>query len=155
MTQICTELLHGWNIPWTFNIWKSEIQIFFMEIIYSNMTSFKRFGSKPVVKYAYIGILADRQRHNLFWLLYKKKYRICSIRIEIIHGGLDIYWFYHGLALYADILPLAIARGKIFGIKGQPMVKSVYIQAPMNYFLSSLNKNAAQIIIGVEHHNGI
>jgi len=39
------------------------------------------------------------------------------------------------LALYADILSLAIARGKIFGIKGQPVVKSVYIQAPMNYLL--------------------
>ena len=105
-------------------------------IYYSNMTSFKRFGSKPVVKYAYIGISADRQRHNLFWLLYKNKYRICPIRIEIIHGGLNIYWFYHGLALYADILSLALARGKIFGIKGQPVVKSVYIQAPMNYFLN-------------------
>ena len=32
----------------------------------------------------------------------------------------------------------AIAHGKIFGIKGQPVVKSVYIQAPMNYFLSHL-----------------
>ena len=49
--------------------------------VHSNMTSFKRFGSKPVVKYAYIGISADRQRHNLFWLLYKNKYRICAIRI--------------------------------------------------------------------------
>ena len=49
------------------------------------MTSFKRFGSKPVVKYPYIGISADRQRHNLLWLF---KYRICPIRIEIIHGGL-------------------------------------------------------------------
>jgi hypothetical protein len=48
----------------------------------------------------------------------------------------NIYWFYHGLALYADILPFAIAQGKIFGIKGQPVVKSVYIQAPMNYFLN-------------------
>jgi len=67
------------------------------------MTSFKRFGSKHVVKYAYIGISADRQRHNLLWLF---KYRICPI-----------------------------ARGKIFGIKGQPVVKSIYIQAPMNYFL--------------------
>ena len=57
-------------------------------IINSNMTSFKPFGSKPVVKYAYIGISADRQRHNLFWLF---KYRICPIRIEIIHGGLNIY----------------------------------------------------------------
>jgi hypothetical protein len=98
----------------------------------SNMMSFKRFGSKPVVKYAYIGISADRQRHNLLWLF---KYRICFIRIEIIHGGLNIYGFYHGLALYADILPIAIARGRIFGIKGQPVVKSIYIQAPMKYFL--------------------
>ena len=103
---------------------------------YSNMTSFKRFGSKPVVIYAYIGISADRQRHNLFWQLYKNKYRICPIWIEIIHGGLNIYLFYRRLALYADILPLAIAHGKIFGIKGQPVVKSVYIQAPMNYFLN-------------------
>ena len=58
-------------------------------------------------------ISADRQRHNLLWLF---KYRICSIRIEIIHGGLNIYGFYHGLALYADMLPRAIARGKIFDI---------------------------------------
>ena len=103
------------------------------------MMSFKRFGSKPVVKYAYIGISADRQRHNLFWLF---KYRICPIRIEIIHGGLNIYGFYHGMALYADILPLAIARGKIFGIKCQPVVKSIYIQTLMNYFLiEPRNKN--------------
>ena len=27
------------------------------------------------------------------------------------------------------------ARGKIFGIKSQLVVKSVYIQAPINYFL--------------------
>ena len=102
------------------------------------MTSFKRFGSKPVVKYAYIAFSADRQRHNLFWLLYSNKYCICPIRIEIIHGARAwiVYWFYHRLALYDDILPLAIAHGKIFGIKGQPVVKSVYIQAPMNYFLN-------------------
>ena len=47
----------------------------------SNMTSLKRFGSKAVVKYAYIGISADWQRHNLLWLF---KYRIVPIRIEII-----------------------------------------------------------------------
>ena len=34
------------------------------------MTSFKRFGFKLVVKYAYIGISTDRQRHNLFWLFH-------------------------------------------------------------------------------------
>jgi hypothetical protein len=44
---------------------------------YFNMTSFKRFGSKSVVKYAYIGISADRQCHDLLWQLYKNKYRIC------------------------------------------------------------------------------
>jgi hypothetical protein len=69
----------------------------------------------------------------LFWLF---KYRICPIRIEIIHEGLNIYGFYHRLALYADILPLAIARGKIFGINSQPVVKSLYIQALMNYFFN-------------------
>ena len=55
------------------------------------MTSFKRFGSKSVVKYAYIGISADQQCHNLLWQLYKNKYCICPIRIEIIHGGFNIY----------------------------------------------------------------
>jgi hypothetical protein len=38
--------------------------------------------------------------------------------------------FTNGLALYAEILPLAIARGKIFGIKVQPVEKSVYIFKP-------------------------
>ena len=46
-------------------------------------------------------------------------------------------YIYHGLALRTYMLTLAIARGKIFDIKGQPVVKSIYIQAPMNYFLIS------------------
>ena len=33
----------------------------------------------------------------------------------------------------------AIARGRIFGTKDQPVVKSIYIQAPMNYFFSLKN----------------
>jgi hypothetical protein len=52
---------------------------------------FKRFGSKSVVKYAYIGISTDRQCHNLFWQLYKNKYRICPIRI--LYTNIRI--FYH------------------------------------------------------------
>ena len=47
--------------------------------------------------------------------------------------------FTTGLVLYADSLPLAIARSKIFGIIGQSVVKLVYIQAPMNYFLNISN----------------
>ena len=76
----------------------------------------------------------------MLWLF---KYHIFPMRMEIIHGGLNIYGFYHGMALYADILPLAVTRGKIFGIKGQPVVKSLYIQAPMNYFLTHFNCNGS------------
>ena len=36
------------------------------------------------------------------------------------------------MALYADILPLAIAQGKIFGIKVQPVVKSIYSETYVN-----------------------
>ena len=51
-------------------------------------------------------------------------------------GALIYIDFTTGWPFYADILPFAIAQGKIFGIMGQPVVKSVYIQAPMNYFLN-------------------
>ena len=93
-------------------------------MIHSNMTSFKRQNMRMLV-YQLIG--------NVI-ICFGCCIKINTV-IEIIHGGFNIYWFYHGLAFYADILPLAIARGKIFGIKGQPVVKSVYMQAPMNYFL--------------------
>ena len=36
-----------------------------------------------------------------------------------------LYCFHHGLSLYAFIVPLATARGKIFGIKCQPVVKTI------------------------------
>jgi len=63
--------------------------------------------------------------------------------------GLEYIWILPRLVLYADILPLAIARGKIFGIKGQSVVKSVYIQAPMNYFLIKTNINLTLAWIGI------
>ena len=75
-----------------------------------------RWVQKPVVKYAYIGISADRQRHNLFWLF---KFRICPIRIEIIHGGLNIY--------LPRVGPLCRYLLLAIGIKGQSVVKSIYI----------------------------
>lgn len=43
----------------------------------------------------------------MWYALIRNKYRICSISTEIIDEGLDLYWLYHGIALYADILPLA------------------------------------------------
>ena len=66
--------------------------------------------------------LDDIGRFNL------KMFRNCPIRIEIITGShIYLYCFYHGLSLYAFILPFATARGKIFGIKCQPVVKTIYI----------------------------
>lgn len=43
--------------------------------------------------------------------------------------GLGFIQFYQSFAIY-------IADGKIFNMKGQPVVESVYIQAAMNYFLN-------------------
>jgi hypothetical protein len=51
-----------------------------------------------------------------------KMFRNCPIRLPV---AIYLYCFYHGLALYAFILPLATARGKIFGIKCQPVVKTI------------------------------
>ena len=43
-----------------------------------------------------------------------KKYRICPIRIEIIHGRHRVVQIYTRAGpLYSEILPLAFARGKI------------------------------------------
>ena len=78
------------------------------------MTSFKRFGSKPHGKICVCQLIC-----NVIICFG------CYIKTNTVFV----------LALCVDILTLAITRGKIFGIKGQPVVKSVYIQARMNYFL--------------------
>ena len=53
---------------------------------------------------------------------YLKMFRNCPIRIEKLPEAiyLYLYCFYHGLSLYAFILLLATARGKIFGISASP-----------------------------------
>ena len=50
----------------------------------------------------------------------------------------SLSWFYHRLALHDDYFALSDSKGKNIGIKGQPVIKSWYIQlAPMNYFDSN------------------
>ena len=66
---------------------------------YSNMTFFKCIEYTPVVKYNEIKLSAI--------LLYTSS--LCPIRITIIHEGLNLYRFYHELALYAHIFTLAMA----------------------------------------------
>ena len=56
-----------------------------------------------------------------------KMYRHCPIRIEIKNWSTILSLFYHGLAIYADILPLAFTRGKIMrhkeSARGKTMIK--------------------------------
>ena len=50
---------------------------------YSNMTSFKRFESKPVIKIILIYDRLNLWRHRQFIMIF---YQFLHIRIEIIHG---------------------------------------------------------------------
>jgi hypothetical protein len=54
-----------------------------------------------------------------------KMYRNCPIRIVIFTGSHIFILFLPRLSLYAFILSLATARGKIFHIKCQPVVKTI------------------------------
>ena len=75
----------------------------------SNMTSFKRFQSKPVVKIIYIYTHCNLWRHRQFITLF---YQFLHIRIEIIHGSHMYILFLPRVGLYVSFLSLAYARGK-------------------------------------------
>jgi hypothetical protein len=78
-------------------------------IVDSNMTSFKRFESKPVVKIIYIYTHCNSWRHRQFITIF---YQFLHIRIEIIHGSHMYILFLSRVGLYVSFLPLANARGK-------------------------------------------
>jgi hypothetical protein len=80
---------------------------------YSNMTSFKRFESTPVVKIILIYDRLNLWRHRQFIAIF---YQSLHIRIEIIHGS----------HMYILFLPLANARGKTSWHKRLPVVKTIY-----------------------------
>ena len=101
---------------------------------YSNMTSFKRFESKPVVKIILIYDRLNLWRHRQFITLF---YQILHIRIEIIHGSHMYILFLPRVGLYVSFLPLANARGKTSWHKGLPVVKTIYTYGSMNYFLTN------------------
>jgi hypothetical protein len=88
---------------------------------YSNMTSFKRFESKPVVKIILIYDRLNLWRHRQFISIF---YQFLHIRIEIIHGSHMYILFLPRVGLYGSFLPLADARGKTS-------------MASMNYFLTN------------------
>ena len=113
-------------------------------ILYSNMTSFKRFESKPVVKIIYTYTHCNLWRYRQFIMIF---YQFLHNRIKIIHGSHMYILFLPQVDLYVSFLPFANAWGKTSWHKGLPMVKTIYTlhMASMNYFL----------IIVVEVHNVI
>jgi hypothetical protein len=72
-------------------------------IFCSNMTSFKRFESKPVVKIILIYDRLNLWRHRQFITIF---YQFLHIRIEIIHGSHMYILFLPRIGLYVSFLPL-------------------------------------------------
>ena len=99
---------------------------------YSNMTSFKRFESKPVVKIILIYDRLNLWRHRQFIMIF---YQFLHIRIEIIHGSHMYILFLPRVGLYVSFLPLANARGKTSWRKGLPVVKTIYTYGFHELFL--------------------
>ena len=103
-----------------------------VSVVNSNMTSFKRFESKPVVKIILIYDRLNLWRHRQFITIF---YQFLHIRIEIIHGSHMYILFLPQVGLYVSFLPLAYARGKPSWHKGIPVVKAIYTYGFQELFL--------------------
>jgi hypothetical protein len=103
-------------------------------IVNSNMTSFKRFESKPVVKLILIYDRLNLWRHRQFITIF---YQFLHIRIEIIHGSHMYILVLPQVGLYVSFLPLANAQGKTSWHKGLPVVKTIYTYGFHELFLKS------------------
>jgi hypothetical protein len=99
----------------------------------SNMTSFKRFESKPVVKIILISDRLNLWRHRQFITIFCQ---FLHIRIEIIHGSHMYILFLPRVGLYVSFLPLADARCKTSWHKGLPVVKTIYTYGFHELFLN-------------------
>ena len=99
----------------------------------SNMTSFKRIESKPVVKIIYIYTHCNLWRHRQFITIF---YQFLHIIIEIIHGSHMYILFLPRVILYVSFLPVAIVRGKTSWHKGLPVVKTIYTYGFHELFLN-------------------
>ena len=98
-----------------------------------NMTSFKRFESKPVVKIILIYDRLNLWRHRQFVTIF---YQFLHIRIKINHGSHMHILFLPRVGLYVSFLPLANARGKTSWHKGLPVVKTIYTYGFHELFLN-------------------
>ena len=119
--------------------------------MYSNITSFKRFESKSVVKIILIYDRLNLWHHRQFITIF---YQFLHIRIEIIHGSHMHILFLPRVGLYVSFLPLANARGKTSWHKGLPVIKTIYTYGFHELFLKyiyqhfiSLNENFLYIVL--------
>ena len=117
-------------------------------IQYSNMTSFKRFESKPVVKKILIYDRLNLWRHRQFITIF---YQFLHIRIEIIHGSHMYILFLPQVGLYVSFLPLANALGKTSWHKGLPVVKTIYTYGFHELFLNQFSVCKAILVISNLH----
>ena len=101
-------------------------------IVNSNMTSFKRFESKPVVKLILIYDRLNLWRHRQFITIF---YQFLHIRIEIIHGSHTYILFLPRVGLYVSFLPLVTAWGKTSWHRDLPVVKTIYTYGFHELFL--------------------
>jgi hypothetical protein len=111
-----------------------------------NMTSFKRFESKPVVKIILIYDRLNLWRHRQFITTF---YQFLHIRIEIIHGSHMYILFLPRVGLYVSFLPLANARGKTSWHKGLPVVKTIYTYGFHELFLNYMTVSELWIIFAL------
>jgi hypothetical protein len=102
----------------------------------SNMTSFKRFESKPVVKIIYTYTHCNLWRHRQFLTIF---YQFLHIRIEIIHGSHMHILCLPRVGLYVSFLPLAYARIETSWHKGLPVVKTIYTYGFHELFLNYIS----------------
>ena len=102
-------------------------------IVVSNMTSFKRFESKPMVKIILIYDRLNLWRHRQFITIF---YQFLHIRIEIIHGSHMYILFLPRVGIYVSCLPLVNSRGKASWHKGLPVVKTIYTYGFHELFLN-------------------
>jgi hypothetical protein len=99
----------------------------------SNMTSFKRFESKAVVKIILIYDRLNLWHHRQFITIF---YQFLHIRIEIIHGSHMYILFLPRVGLYVSFLTLANAWGKTSWHKGLPVIKTIYTYGWLPWIIS-------------------
>jgi hypothetical protein len=128
--------LHRWcNIIYKYNLFLPWYSCKLL-ICHSNMTSFKRFEFKPVVKIIYTYTHCNLWHHRQFIM---KFYQFVHIRIEIIHGS-------HMYILFLPRVGLYVTTGL-----NSKRLKDVILECQMSNFQLYHGKNKLYLYIILHH----